>query len=105
MLTSKAEPRSGFRRAGRRSLRAELWMRREGQNCPRSVPGAFSFGGLGLRCRSMRRLCVFCGSNPGHNPAYRALAEEVGGVLARKGIGIVYGGGRIGLMGALADAA
>jgi uncharacterized protein (TIGR00730 family) len=53
----------------------------------------------------MRRLCVFCGSNPGHDPAYRALAEEVGRVLAREGIGIVFGGGRIGLMGALADAA
>jgi uncharacterized protein (TIGR00730 family) len=53
----------------------------------------------------MRRICVFCGSNPGHDPAYRALAEEVGGVLARQGMGIVYGGGRIGLMGALADAA
>jgi uncharacterized protein (TIGR00730 family) len=53
----------------------------------------------------MRRLCVFCGSNPGHDPAYRAVAGEVGGVLARQGIGIVYGGARIGLMGALADAA
>jgi uncharacterized protein (TIGR00730 family) len=53
----------------------------------------------------MRRLCVFCGSNPGHDPVYRALAREVGSVLAQKGIGIVYGGGRIGLMGALADAA
>jgi uncharacterized protein (TIGR00730 family) len=53
----------------------------------------------------MRRLCVFCGSNPGHDPAYRALAEEVGRVLAREGIGIVFGGGRIGLMGSLADAA
>jgi uncharacterized protein (TIGR00730 family) len=52
----------------------------------------------------MRRLCVFCGSNPGHDPVYRALAREVGSVLAQKGIGIVYGGGRIGLMGALADA-
>jgi uncharacterized protein (TIGR00730 family) len=53
----------------------------------------------------MRRLCVFCGSNPGHDPAYRALAEEVGRVLAREGIAIVFGGGHIGLMGALADAA
>lgn len=53
----------------------------------------------------MRRLCVFCGSNPGHDPAYRALAEKLGRFLAVRGIGIVYGGGRIGLMGALADAA
>jgi uncharacterized protein (TIGR00730 family) len=53
----------------------------------------------------MRRLCVFCGSNAGHDPAYRAVAVEVGQFLARQGIGIVYGGGRIGLMGAVADAA
>jgi uncharacterized protein (TIGR00730 family) len=53
----------------------------------------------------MRRLCVFCGSNPGNDPAYRALAASFGQFLARQGIGIVYGGGRIGLMGALADAA
>jgi uncharacterized protein (TIGR00730 family) len=53
----------------------------------------------------MRRLCVFCGSNAGHDPAYRAVAVELGQFLARRGIGIVYGGGRIGLMGAVADAA
>jgi uncharacterized protein (TIGR00730 family) len=53
----------------------------------------------------MRRLCVFCGSNPGHDPGHRALAGEVGRFFAQQGIGIVYGGGRIGLMGALADAA
>lgn len=53
----------------------------------------------------MRRLCVFCGSNAGHDPAYRAVAEQVGQFLARRAVGIVYGGGRIGLMGALADAA
>jgi uncharacterized protein (TIGR00730 family) len=53
----------------------------------------------------MRRLCVFCGSNPGHDPAHRALAGAVGRFFAQQGIGIVYGGGRIGLMGALADAA
>src|SRR3954471_5615503 len=54
---------------------------------------------------SMGRLCVFCGSSPGHDPAYAAAAAQVGGVLARRGIGIVYGGARVGLMGALADAA
>lgn len=53
----------------------------------------------------MTRLCVFCGSSPGHDPAYRALAAEFGRVLARRGIGLVYGGGRVGMMGALADAA
>src|SRR5438874_4255466 len=53
----------------------------------------------------MRRLCVFCGSNPGHAPAYRSLAARLGQTLARRNIVLVYGGGRVGLMGALADAA
>jgi uncharacterized protein (TIGR00730 family) len=50
-------------------------------------------------------VCVFCGSNGGVDPAYVAAAEAVGDGLARRGIRIVYGGGRVGLMGALADAA
>lgn len=54
---------------------------------------------------SLRRICVFCGANPGRDPAYAALAARVGAGLAARGIGIVYGGGRVGLMGALADAA
>lgn len=53
----------------------------------------------------MRSLCVFCGSNPGRLPVYlqtvRALATE----LAEQGIRVVYGGARVGTMGALADAA
>ena len=53
----------------------------------------------------MRRLCVFCGSSPGARPAYRRAAEELGALLAARGIELVYGGGRVGLMGALADAA
>jgi uncharacterized protein (TIGR00730 family) len=53
----------------------------------------------------IRRLCVFCGSSAGRDPAYRRLAETLGGALAGRGIGLVYGGGRVGLMGALADAA
>ena len=52
----------------------------------------------------MKRLCVFCGSSPGHDPAYGALAAELGRTLAQRGIGVVYGGGRVGLMGMLADA-
>ena len=52
----------------------------------------------------MQRLCVFCGSNAGHAPAYRAAAEDVGRRLAARGIELVYGGGNIGLMGAVADA-
>ena len=51
------------------------------------------------------RLCVFCGSSPGHNPAYVAAAAQLGKLLAERRIGVVYGGASIGLMGALADAA
>lgn len=52
----------------------------------------------------MKRLCVFCGSNAGHAPLYRAEAERLGRLLAGRGIELVYGGGNIGLMGAVADA-
>jgi hypothetical protein len=52
----------------------------------------------------MKRICVFCGSSPGRDPAYRAAAVALGRVLAARGHGLVYGGGRVGLMGALADA-
>ena len=47
---------------------------------------------------------VFCGSSFGNDPAFRHAAEELGTGLARAGIRLVYGGGRIGLMGVLADA-
>jgi len=53
----------------------------------------------------MRRVCVFSGSSGGVRPEYRAAAEELGGLLAGRGIGVVYGGAHVGLMGALADAA
>jgi uncharacterized protein (TIGR00730 family) len=52
----------------------------------------------------VRRLCVFCGSSPGARPAYGEAAEELGRVLVAEGIGLVYGGGKVGLMGRLADA-
>lgn len=52
-----------------------------------------------------QRICVFCGSNPGHNGAYQQAAAELGRLLARESIGLVYGGGRVGIMGTLADAA
>jgi uncharacterized protein (TIGR00730 family) len=51
------------------------------------------------------RVCVYCGSSPGNDPRFTAIAREFGGALARAGIGVVYGGGRVGLMGAVADAA
>ena len=52
----------------------------------------------------MKRVCVFAGSNAGNRPEYLAAAEDLGRVLAARGIGMVYGGARVGLMGAVADA-
>lgn len=53
----------------------------------------------------MKRLAVYCGSAAPADPRYVELARQVGGELARRGIGLVYGGGRAGLMGAVAGAA
>ncbi|HEX3278995.1 MAG TPA: TIGR00730 family Rossman fold protein [Thermoleophilaceae bacterium] len=53
---------------------------------------------------SVRRVCVFCGSSPGARPAYAEAAASFGRLLAGEGIGVVYGGGQVGLMGVLADA-
>jgi uncharacterized protein (TIGR00730 family) len=53
----------------------------------------------------MNRLAVYCGSATPEDPRYVALAREVGETLAERGIGVVYGGGKLGLMGALADGA
>lgn len=49
--------------------------------------------------------CVFCGSSMGDRPEYEAAARALGSALAKRNIGVVYGGARVGLMGALADAA
>ena len=53
----------------------------------------------------LNRLAVYCGSATPDDPRYVALAREVGEELARRGIGVVYGGGKLGLMGALAEGA
>jgi len=53
----------------------------------------------------IRRLAVYCGSASPEDPRYVALARETGAMLARRGIGVVYGGGRLGLMGAVAAGA
>jgi uncharacterized protein (TIGR00730 family) len=53
----------------------------------------------------LRRICVYCGSNPGRDARYGEAAEAVGRDLASRGIGVVYGGGDVGLMGTVADAA
>jgi uncharacterized protein (TIGR00730 family) len=52
----------------------------------------------------MSRICVFCGSSPGGRPAYADTARALAAELVTRGIGLVYGGGSVGLMGALADA-
>src|SRR5262245_38131699 len=57
------------------------------------------------RRKCVKRVCVFCGSNAGARPAYAEAARSLGEMLARRGLGLVYGGGRVGLMGALANAA
>jgi uncharacterized protein (TIGR00730 family) len=53
----------------------------------------------------MKSVCVFCGSNVGRDPAYLKAAIMAGEVIARSGLTTVYGGGKVGLMGAVADAA
>lgn len=52
----------------------------------------------------LRRVCVFCGSSPGARPGFAEAARALAGALVERGAGLVYGGGRVGLMGVLADA-
>jgi uncharacterized protein (TIGR00730 family) len=54
---------------------------------------------------SLRSVCVFCGSSFGNRPEYAEAAAQFGELLGRRGIQLVYGGGNVGLMGVLADAA
>ncbi len=53
---------------------------------------------------TIRRICVFCGSRPGNRPEYVVAARQLGSLLAERGIGLVYGGASVGIMGAVADA-
>lgn len=52
----------------------------------------------------MNRICVFCGSSFGNRPSYKQVAQQMGVALVKRNIGLVYGGGRVGLMGVVADA-
>lgn len=52
---------------------------------------------------TLRSLCVYCGSKPGHDPRYEATAAELGRLMAQAGVRLVYGGGSVGLMGTVAD--
>lgn len=54
---------------------------------------------------SVRAVCVFCGASPGANPLYTQVAKDLGRLLAERNITLVYGGGAVGLMGVIADAA
>lgn len=54
---------------------------------------------------SLKSVCVFCGSNSGNDPRYVDVARAVGKLLATRDVTLVYGGGRVGMMGAVADAA
>ncbi len=51
-----------------------------------------------------RRICIFCGSSPGEDPEYMEIARAMGALLAERKIALVYGGAKVGLMGAVADA-
>lgn len=67
----------------------------------RSLPGAVRGP---YNRRVIQALCVFCGSNAGRRPAYSEAARGMGELLAGRGITLVYGGGKVGLMGVVADA-
>lgn len=56
-----------------------------------------------MRDDRLKRLCVFCGANTGNRPQYREASEALGQALVNAGIGLVYGGAGIGLMGTIAD--
>ena len=58
-----------------------------------------------LNMRTFRRICVYCGSSNAVHSRYKTAAFAVGATLARRGIGVVYGGGSVGLMGQVADGA
>lgn len=53
---------------------------------------------------ALRRVCVFCGSRTGRRPTYAEAARRLAAALTRRGLGLVYGAGHVGLMGVLADA-
>ena len=58
-----------------------------------------------MKDTALRRICVYCGSSMGKRAGYAATARALGGMIAARGIELVYGGGHVGLMGAVADGA
>jgi uncharacterized protein (TIGR00730 family) len=73
------------------------------QTFTRVIPGG-SMAGEQSSLLRVERICVFCGASPGARPEYREATAELARLLVEEGIGVVYGGGGVGLMGALADA-
>lgn len=69
----------------------------------RSILYANLFSATGRQIK-MKSICVFCGSSMGQRPAYKQAAETLGKTIASRGLGLVYGGGNVGLMGIVADA-
>lgn len=67
----------------------------------RLPPGCFVF----FEVIVLKRICVYCGSSPGARPEYAQAARSLGAALARQGLGLVYGGARMGIMGEVARAA
>ena len=59
---------------------------------------------MSIARKNVKRICVFCGSSPGVRPEYADAARAMGRALVEQGMGLVYGGGRVGLMGIVADA-
>ena len=51
----------------------------------------------------VKNLCIYCGSSSGNDPSFAAAAEGLGTLMAKNGVGLVYGGGRVGMMGVVAD--
>ena len=75
-----------------------------------SIPATSIFYGISLSplpegVFMIQSICVFCGSSSGSSPLYAAVAEDLGRQIARRGLTLVYGGGNVGTMGTLADAA
>jgi uncharacterized protein (TIGR00730 family) len=54
------------------------------------------------KSRKIRKICVYCGSGPGIDPAFVESARAFGAILAKNGVGLVFGGGSVGMMGAIA---
>ena len=91
----------------RRTSKSPEMRRREGSRFGSMTDpsGCASIRPHGGSMRQFRRICVYCGSTAGDRPQFAETAKQVGDRLARAGIEVVYGGGRNGMMGLMADAA